>query len=438
MNLRVTVIGTGYLGATHAVCLAELGCEVLGVDRDAVKVARLVRGEAPFYEPGLADLLRRHTRTGQLRFSTTVTEAARFADVHFLCVGTPQRPHGLAASTDYLVQVVDELVPHIDRDSLLVGKSTLPVGTSELLAARASRLARCGVAVEVAYNPEFLREGHAVQDSLRPDRIVLGVATTGAEKALREVYAPLLDDGVPLVATDVATAELVKLAANTFLATKLSFINAMAQLCDAVGGDVVTLAQALGYDARIGGEFLNAGLGFGGGCLPKDLRATMASAVEQGADDVFALLREVESINAHARRRVVDIAVAVCGGSASGRRIGVLGAAFKPGTDDVRDSPSLDVAAQLTAQGAHVRVYDPRANGNAAALRPDLKYAHGLCEAVRDTEVVLLLTEWPEFLDADPRSLMSLVRKPCIVDGRNALDAERWRAAGWTYRGVGR
>jgi UDPglucose 6-dehydrogenase len=438
MNPRIAVIGTGYLGATHAACLAELGYDVLGVDTDPAKVGLLASGEPTFYEPGLADLLARHTSSGRLRFTTSPREAAEFADVHFLCVGTPQRADGLAANTDHLMAAVEQLVPHLTRPTMLVGKSTVPAGTARRLGRRASDLAPPGVQVEVAWNPEFLREGHAVQDTLQPDRIVLGVDSAEAEKLLREVYRPILDDGVPLVVSDVVTAELAKLTANAFLALKVSYINAVSELCDAAGADVATLAEAIGHDPRIGRRFLDAGLGFGGGCLPKDLRAMMAEADEVGARDAFALLREVEAINAHARHRMVDVVLDLCGGSVVGVRVGVLGAAFKPDTDDVRDSPALEVAAALYARGAHVRVYDPRANTNAAALYPVLEYAGDLHAAVRDADLVLHLTEWREFREADPAELLPLVRRARVVDGRNALDAHRWRAAGWSYRGVGR
>jgi len=438
MSPRIAVIGTGYLGVTHAACLADLGYDVLGVDCDAAKVARLTRGEPTFYEPGLAELLTRHTRSGRLRFTTSYEAAADFADVHFLCVGTPQRDDGPAADTGQLTDAVDALVPCLSRSATLVGKSTVPPGTAHTLAGRAAGLARPGVEVEVAWNPEFLREGHAVEDTLRPDRIVLGVDSAEPEKVMREVYAPLLDQGVPMVVTDVATAELTKLSANAFLALKISFINAIAQLCDTAGGDVVTLATALGHDHRIGRSFLTAGLGYGGGCLPKDLRAMTASADELGAADAAVLLHEVDRINAHCRVRIVGMALQQCGGSVEGRTVGVLGAAFKPGTDDVRDSPALEVAARLRARGAHVRVYDPQANANAAMLFPGLEYVDGVVAAVRDADLVLHLTEWAEFRDIDPAELLGLPREAQIVDGRNALDPHRWRAAGWVYRGVGR
>jgi UDPglucose 6-dehydrogenase len=438
MSPRIAVIGTGYLGATHAACLAELGFEVLGVDVDPAKVDQLGRGRPTFYEPGLADLLARHTASGRLRFTSSPAEAAQFADVHFLCVGTPQRSDGLAADTGHVVQAVEQLVPHLRRSVVIVGKSTVPVGTAHRVAARAAELARPGVEVEVAWNPEFLREGRAVEDTLRPDRLVFGVYSAEAEKVLRSVYARQLDQGVPVVVTDVVTAELVKGSANAFLATKVSFINAVAELCEVTGGDVVALAEAMGYDGRIGSRYLNPGLGFGGGCLPKDVRAMTARAGELGVFHTVTLLREVDAINLRLRQRVVDLAVEVCGGGVMDRRVGVLGAAFKPGTDDVRDSPALDVAARLHLKGAQVTVYDPRAHSNAAALYPTLGYADDVTGAVRDADLVLHLTEWPEFRALDPADLLKLVATPRVIDARNALDADRWRAAGWTYRALGR
>ncbi len=438
MTMSITVIGTGYLGATHAACMAELGFEVLGLDTDESKIERLAAGETPFYEEGLSELLRKHTATGRLRFTTDAAEAATFADLHFLCVGTPQRVDGLAADTGQVFAAAEALVPHLARDATLVGKSTVPVGTAHALDERVADLAPEGVQVEIAWNPEFLREGHAVQDTLRPDRLVLGVESAEAEKLLREVYVDLLDDGVPVVVTDVVTAELVKGSANAFLATKVSFINAISELCEATGGDVVALADALGMDERIGPKFLNAGLGFGGGCLPKDIRALMARAGELGVDQALTFLSEVDSINMRRRTRMVDLALEECGGSVLGKRIAVLGAAFKPLTDDVRDSPALNVAAQLQLRGAQVAVYDPQANANAKATFPTLAYVDTSIDAVRGADLVLHLTEWEEFRRLDPAELGELVNDRRILDGRNALDAERWRAAGWTYRALGR
>ncbi|HET7325925.1 MAG TPA: UDP-glucose/GDP-mannose dehydrogenase family protein [Nocardioidaceae bacterium] len=438
MTLRISVIGTGYLGATHAAGMAELGHEVIGVDTDAAKVAVLSAGEVSFYEPGLADLLGRHVASGRLRFTTSIAEAADFADVHFICVGTPQRSGGYSAELRPVEGAIDGLARGLTRPCLVVGKSTVPVGTAERLAGRLAELAPAGLGVDLAWNPEFLREGHAVEDTLRPDRLVVGVESPTAEKTLREVYAVPLAEGVPCVVTDLATAELTKVAANSFLATKVSFINAMAELCEVTGADVVTLADAIGYDERIGRRYLNAGLGFGGGCLPKDIRAFMARAGELGVDQALTFLREVDAINMRRRHRVVEVAKAECDGSVLGKRIGVLGAAFKPRSDDVRDSPALNVAAQLQLQGAHVSVYDPQANANAKQLFPTLRYAGGVLEAAEGADLVLHLTEWEEFRHLDPDDVGAVVAKRRILDGRNALDPDRWRSAGWTYRALGR
>lgn len=438
MPLRLTVLGTGYLGATHAACMADLGFEVLGLDVDPAKVESLAEGRAPFYEPGLDEVLKRNVDAGRLRFTTSAEEVAAFGDVHFLCVGTPQQPNSNAADLRYVDAVVDALAPHLVRPCLVVGKSTVPVGTAERVADRVRALAPAGEAAEVAWNPEFLREGFAVQDTLHPDRLVIGVRSELAEKLLREVYAPLLDEGIPLVVTDFATSQLVKVAANSFLATKISFINAMAELCEAAGADVVQLADALSYDERIGGKFLRAGLGFGGGCLPKDIRAFMARAGELGVDEALTFLREVDEINLRRRSHVVNMAHAVVGGSVRGRRVAVLGAAFKPNSDDVRDSPALHVAAQLHVEGADVVVNDPKANANAARLFPSLSYADTAEDALRDAELVMVLTEWPQYRSLDPEAVGELVAQRAIIDGRLCLDPQRWRAAGWSYRAPGR
>jgi UDPglucose 6-dehydrogenase len=418
--------------------MAELGHDVLGVDVDAAKVAALAAGRVSFYEPALEDLVARHVASGRLRFTTSTVEAADFGDVHFVCVGTPQRQGGYGADLSAVDGAVEGLARHLTREALVVGKSTVPVGTAERLSDRLREIAPAGAMVELAWNPEFLREGHAVEDTLRPDRLVAGVQSTRAERVLREVYAEPLASGVPFVVTDLVTAELTKVAANSFLATKVSFINAMAELCEATGADVVTLADAIGYDPRIGRRYLNAGLGFGGGCLPKDIRAFMARAGELGVDQALTFLREVDSINMRRRHRMVDLARQECDGDVLGKRIGVLGAAFKPRSDDVRDSPALNVAAQLQLQGAHVSIYDPRANANARALFPTLRYADSVAEAVRDADLVLHLTEWEEFRELDPEPIGEIVAKRRILDGRNALDPDRWRRAGWTYRALGR
>jgi UDPglucose 6-dehydrogenase len=438
MTLRLTVLGTGYLGATHAAAMAELGFEVLAKDVDETKVKMLADGHTPFYEPDLEPLLQKHIATGRLRFTTSDEEVAAFGDVHFLCVGTPQRKGEYAADLRYVDGVVDGLAPHLERPCLVVGKSTVPVGTAARLSDRLTALAPAGEQAELAWNPEFLREGFAVEDTLRPDRLVVGVTSDRAEGTLREVYATAIAAGTPFIVTDFATAELVKVSANAFLATKISFINAMAELCEATGADVTVLADALGHDERIGRKFLNAGLGFGGGCLPKDIRAFMARAGELGVDQALSFLREVDAINMRRRGHVVDRARAMCGGSFLGTRVAVLGASFKPESDDVRDSPALNVAGQIQLQGAQVTVYDPRAVENARRLFPTLGYAESTVQACEGADLVLHLTEWQEFREMDPAVLDGVVTQKRIIDARNALDPQRWRDAGWTYGSLGR
>jgi len=434
MALRLTVIGTGYLGATHAACMAELGHEVLGVDVDPGKVAALSAGRVPFHEPGLAELLGRHTGSGRLRFTTSYEEAAAFGRVHFVCVGTPQRKDTDSGAADmtYVDAAVEALAAHVGPGALVVGKSTVPVGTARRLAGRLP------AGAELAWNPEFLREGFAVRDTLRPDRLVLGVESETAETILREVYAAVIEAGTPVVTADFPTAELVKTAANAFLATKISFVNAMAEVCEAAGGDVSVLARALGHDERIGARFLRAGVGFGGGCLPKDIRAFAARADELGTGESLAFLREVDAINLRRRERVLDLARELCGGSLAGKRVAVLGAAFKPDSDDIRDSPALEVAARVHLEGAEVTVFDPEAMDNARKAYPVLGYAVSAKDAMRGADVVLHLTEWQEFRDLDPAELARSTVRPRIVDGRGALDEKRWTAAGWSFHALGR
>jgi len=435
---RLTVIGTGYLGATHAVCMAELGFDVLAVDIDQAKIDCLANGEVPFFEPGLEDLLRTNLKAGRLRFTTSFEQVAHFGDLHFLCVGTPQLPGAEGADLSYLHGAVDALAPHLRRPCLVVGKSTVPVGTAAALAARLAR-ETSAAGVGLAWNPEFLREGFAVADTLRPDRLVFGVTTPAAEATLRAVYAPIIDQHeTPVIVGDLAMAELVKVAANSFLATKISFINAMAEVCEAVGTDVTTLATALSFDARIGGRFLRPGVGFGGGCLPKDIRAFRARAEELGLGTSLAFLRQVDEINMRCRDRVAQLARTALGRRLTGRRIAVLGASFKPNSDDVRDSPALAVAALLAAEGAAVTVYDPMALDNARRAHPHLRYATSAVKAITGAEITLLLTEWAEFADLDPEALADVAASRIIVDGRHALDAELWRRAGWTYLAPGR
>jgi UDPglucose 6-dehydrogenase len=448
---RLAFLGTGYLGATYAICFAELGYEVLGFDIDEAKIAKLAAGEVPFHEPGLDDLLRRNLASGRLRFTTSYAEVADFADVHFICVGTPQRPDGMSADLTYVEAVVTNLAPLLRRRALIVGKSTVPVGTAAWVEQLVARHTDPALRVEVAWSPEFLQEGFAVEDVLRPNRIVAGVRSAWANDLLHAAHkgvfdlAVIEDREVPLVVTDFATAELVKVAANAFLATKISFINAMAEVCEVAGGDVTLLARAIGYDPRIGNRFLQAGLGFGGGCLPKDIRAFQARAQELGAGEALRFLHEVDLINLRRRGRVLTLAAELLGrpsGPAgpdlAGTTIAALGAAFKPNSDDVRDAPSLAAAAALAAAGAHVRVYDPQGMANARRAQPALEYAPSLAAAVTEVSLVCVLTEWAEFRNADPIALGELVAERRVIDGRNCLDPAQWAGAGWTYRGMGR
>ncbi len=436
--MRITVIGCGYLGATHAASMAELGHEVLGVETDPAKRAALAAGTVPFYEPGLEELLSRHVASGRLRFTDSAAEAAAFGDLHFLCVGTPQSSSGLGADVSQVDAAIESLAPHLTRPSLVVGKSTVPVGTAARLATRLADLSPVGGEAELAWNPEFLREGFAIKDTLEPDRLVFGVASDAAEKRLRDFYAPMIKAGSPVVVTDFATAELVKVSANAFLATKISFINAVSEICEVTGADVVDLADAIGHDARIGRRFLNAGIGFGGGCLPKDIRAFLHRAGELGVDDAMSFLREIDDINQRRREYVVTLTRSMLGGSLIDRRIGVWGAAFKPDSDDVRDSPALWIAGQLQLRGAQVSVYDPRAGESAARVFPTLTYADSALEAATGADLILHLTEWPEFRELPIASVSDVTTGRMLLDGRNVLDLGAWRDAGWDARGLGR
>lgn len=435
--MKISVVGCGYLGAVHAACMAELGHDVLGIDVDETKVAALSAGRAPFYEPGFEELLTRVLGTGRLRFTTAPGDDLADVDLHFIAVGTPQSDTG-AADLSYVDAAITTLLAGAAPGSVVVGKSTVPVGTAAHLA---DRLAERDIAL--VWNPEFLREGFAVADTLHPDRIVYGLSADPARAELGrtrldEVYARLLADGIPQIVTDYVTAELVKVAANSFLATKISFINAMAELCEATGGDVTALADALGHDERIGRRFLGAGVGFGGGCLPKDIRAFVARAQELGVHDAVSFLREVDAINQRRRDRVVDLALRSLGDQLPGARVTVLGAAFKPNSDDIRDSPALDIAHRLYLLGAQVSITDPKALDAAVRRHPDLVAEPDTQRALQDADLVLLLTEWDEYVQLDPARVASLVRRPVIIDGRNALNPARWRASGWTYHGLGR
>ena len=459
--MRITVIGTGYLGATHAAAMAELGHEVLGVDVDTAKIEALSAGQVPFFEPGLPELLKKHVESGRLRFTTNYDEAVEFANVHFVGVGTPQVKGSYAADVRYVDAAITELAKRVVGKHLVFGKSTVPVGTAprlqELAAKMISERAAAGdeqlknTSLEIAWNPEFLREGFAVKDTLEPDRVVLGTQKPGmilngagqevesiAEDSLRECFGPIFERETPLIVADTATAELVKVSANAFLATKISFINAVSEICEVTGADITTLADAIGMDARIGRRFLNAGLGFGGGCLPKDIRAFMARAGELGVDQALTFLREVDAINMRRREKTVDLVRGSFGGSLLGHTVTVLGAAFKPNSDDVRDSPALSIAGSLSLAGASVSVYDPQAMENAKKNFPTLEYAPSIEAALEGTEMVVVATEWQQFRDIDPVAAKKLVKRAAVLDGRNCLPADQWRAAGWDVTCLGR
>ncbi|SEE09222.1 UDPglucose 6-dehydrogenase [Arthrobacter alpinus] len=434
--MKISVIGAGYLGTVHAVTLAHMGHDVIGLDTDAARIAQLSSGVAPFHEPGLAELLSEGHSRGRLAFTTDPADLAD-VEVHFLCVGTPQSKTANDSDLSFLLAAIDSLLPYLRPDALVVGKSTVPVGTAVVVG---SLIAPTGAAL--AWNPEFLRQGTAVNDSLVPDRLVYGVADgePGAQAGamLDAVYAPLLERGTPKVVTNYATAELIKVSANAFLALKLSYINAVGEFCEQAGADVVQLSQALGHDDRIGGKYFHAGIGFGGGCLPKDLRSFRAQAQRHGVDSLDEMFSLVDGINADARYRTAETAARLCGGSLAGRRVTILGASFKPHTDDIRDSPALDVAAQMAAQGALVTVSDPQAAGNQWLQFPQLAFEPDVAAALAGAELVLLLTQWPEFTSLDPVRAATLVHRPVILDGRNALDAAAWQEAGWDYHGIGR
>jgi len=432
--LKLSVVGTGYLGATHAAAMSSLGFQVVGLDVDAQKIEMLKQGKVPFYEPDLEELLEAEVKSGRLTFTTDFSAIAD-CDVHFICVGTPQKKGSLAADLSYVDSSVRAVASYAKSGSLVVGKSTVPVGTADRLAAI---LKEINPSIELAWNPEFLREGFAVEDTLRPNRLVVGVNSNRAEEILKEVYAPLLANNVPWVRADLPTAELVKVAANSFLATKISFINAMAEICEAAGGDVTVLAKAIGYDPRIGSRFLQAGIGFGGGCLPKDIRAFMARSEELGARQSLEFLREIDSINQRARQRMIDLVRIDIGQDLKGKKIAVLGAAFKPDSDDVRDSPALDIAVQLAAAGADVNVHDPKAIEAARRRFPQLTYSTSIDDCLSGSDVLLHLTEWKIYREIDPVTTKSKVRQAIVIDGRNALDRERWINAGWKFRALGR
>ena len=435
MKLKITIIGLGYLGATTAVAFAKLGHEVIGIDPDATKIELLKQGQLPFYEPGLDGALVEVVAAGNITFSTEHTSTSSLADIHMICVGTPPGPDGSSADTRYLYSALDSLIPFLDEDAVIVGKSTVPVGTAAQI--RKYLEAKLSFTPHIAWNPEFLREGTALKDTLEPDRIVIGVDDSWSEKLLRLLYKDITDTGVPFISCDIPTSELVKVAANSFLATKISFINAIAEVAEVAGADTVKLAEAIGYDERIGNKFLRNGIGFGGGCLPKDIRAFMARANELGVGHSVAFLNEVESINLRRRARVLEIAQEELG-DLSNRRVTILGAAFKPETDDIRDSPAIAVAEQFWMAGAHVVIHDPKALNNVRRAFPQIETQPTLELAVSKADLVVVATEWNEYREAKPAELAKLVANRLVIDGRNALDASLWQQSSWQIIALGR
>ncbi|MER5348045.1 UDP-glucose/GDP-mannose dehydrogenase family protein [Streptomyces mirabilis] len=437
--MRISVIGCGHLGIPHAAAMAELGHEVIGVDVDQAKVDRLNAGECPIFEIGLPELLARHTESGRLRFTTDLREAATFAELHFIGVGTPIDADGRSYDTGQVYGAIRQLAPHLNRPCTIVGKSTVTVGTTRRVTALAQSLAPAGEDVDVVWNPEFLREGHAVEDTLRPDRLIAGLTTASAEKAIRDVYAPILDAGVPLFVTDPQTAELAKGAANTFLGLKISYINAVADMCDAADADISQIVDILGIDPRIGSGGMQPGIGYGGGCLPKDIRAFTASAGQLGAAAAATLLRAAERINEARTGVAMDLITRALGDQpVQGARVTVWGAAFKPGTNDVRESPALALAHVLQEAGGVVTVHDPQAVATAMIRNPELDYSDDLPASLDGADVVVLATEWPEYQQVDPHTLVDRPGTPLLVDCRTTLNAESWRAAGWTVHQLGR
>ncbi|NBQ92907.1 MAG: UDP-glucose/GDP-mannose dehydrogenase family protein [Micrococcales bacterium] len=435
MAMKITVIGLGYLGATHAVAMSKTGHQVIGLEKNPAKLESLKQGKAGFFEPGLDEALAVEIASGRLTFQADHDENSAAADLHFICVGTPQTKESLAADTSYLFSAIEDLAPHLKPESVVVGKSTVPVGTAAALHSRLAELT--GFEPHLAWNPEFLREGTALEDSLRPDRLVVGVKDDRSEAALREVFAPMIASGIPFLVVDIPTAELVKAAANAFLATKISFINAMAEIAEVAGADASQLAEAIGYDERIGNKFLRNGVGFGGGCLPKDIRALMARAEELGVGQSVAYLKEIDNINLRRRERVVAMLEAELG-NLSKKRILVLGAAFKPDSDDVRDSPALGIAMLAYAKGAEVVIHDPVALPGVSLKHPELIAEQDLVKAFSDVEAVVLATEWREYRQLDPATVVGKVANALIIDGRNVLDINSWQHAGFKVLALGK
>ena len=431
--MRISVIGLGYLGATHAVAMATLGHEVIGIEPDQSRLEPLKNGVVPFYEPGLQDALKKVIAAGKLSFQNSHDEKSAAAEVHFICVGTPQQKGKETADTSYVFSAAKQLAAVLKPESLVVGKSTVPVGTARHLISSIQEIA--GFEPRLCWNPEFLREGTALEDSLAPDRIVIGSNDPLINKNLKDCYQQILDTGTPLLELDLETAELVKVSANAFLATKISFINAMAEIAEAAGADAVKLAEAIGMDSRIGKSFLRTGIGFGGGCLPKDIRGFIARADELGVGSSLKFLTEVDNINLRRRQRVIDLAVAELEDPGH-KKVTVLGISFKPDSDDLRDSPALDIALGLQSKGAQVIVHDPVSLAALEARQTGLSVAEDVLEATKDADLIILGTEWAEYRKLDPSTLNPKTKT--IIDGRNVLNVNDWQKAGFKVIALGR
>ncbi len=433
--MKISVIGLGYLGTTHAVAMAQLGHHVIGIEPDDTRIQALAAGILPFFEPGLEDALRQAVSSGNISFQTQHDDLSAASDIHFICVGTPQISGQQSADTSYVFAAASQLAAVLKPSSLVVGKSTVPVGTARNLITTMQEIS--GFTPRLCWNPEFLREGTALADSMSPDRIVIGSDDPEYNQALKTCYQTMTDQGIPILELDLETTELVKVSANAFLATKISFINAMAEIAEASGADAVRLAEAIGLDNRIGKSFLRTGIGFGGGCLPKDIRGFIARADELGVGESLAFLKEVDQINLRRRQRIVSLATEELG-QVSNKKITMLGISFKPDSDDLRDSPALEIALRLQALGGIFTVHDPVSLEALEKKSSGLISESDLLAALKDADLVILGTEWVEYKKLDPEALSSLPRVKTIIDGRNILNVESWQKAGWRIIAPGR
>ena len=433
--MRITMIGSGYVGLVSGACFAYFGHDVVCVDKDASKIARLKGGEMPIFEPGLEKLVADNVRAERLTFSTNLSDAVASAEAVFIAVGTPTRRGDGHADLSYVYAAAAEIAKAITHYTVVVTKSTVPVGTGREVA-RIIREAQPVADFDVASNPEFLREGAAIEDFMKPDRVVIGVESQRARDVMATVYRPLNLIQTPMVFTNIETAEVTKYAGNAFLATKISFINEIADLCEKVGADVHDVARGIGLDGRIGRKFLHPGPGFGGSCFPKDTLALAYTAREVDAPQT--IVEQVIQVNNTRKKRMAKKVIDFCGGSVAGLTIGVLGVTFKANTDDMRDAPSLDIVPALQAAGAKVVAFDPEGMHEAARLLPGVTFAKTAYDALTDADVMVVITEWHEFRGLDPRRIKEAMRKPRIVDLRNIFDPDEMRGQGFAYEGIGR